>query len=632
MRFIILLITALTLSTCVVAVQAAPSQRSKIETEEQFTNMARISAGGRYASFQQMMFVIDRGRADKPRLHFVNSKKYDYHIAFIRGAYLSTQSADQLDSVSYSEPDRRFILGSIVRYQGLDRYGVEFWEGDVLTKEILQTTLDILQPAFPEKLTFKPNSELQENVARSISGLPVLNSNQIYGSRKLLVLNAGKAVGKLRILPKITDGTIVRRDEIIILDETPLRLDPVAGIITTEFSTPLSHVNLLAKSWRVPNGYLRGAAETYKALDGQWVSFKAKTGSIEIRAASAKEIAKASEANASKSIQIARADLNFRELPALDQQRADDVIRTGTKAANLGEVAYNMRWGRPDFIVPAGFSIPFAYYDDFIRLNGIDGLIDDLLNDPKLRNDPKYRREKLSQLRNAFDAGVISPMAMAKINRQRTSIFGEDGLFVRSSTNAEDLPGFNGAGLYTTVPNVTDEASLSAAIKKVWGSVWNDRAFEARDAAGIDHKSVMASVLVQLGINADAAGVMITENPFDPSEDGAVFINAKRGLGIRVVEGRKVAEQLLYRSYPESIQILTRSTDDVMLSFDEDGGVKEVAVEPGRLVLTDEKARRLARIGKVIARYFGNKPQDIEWLFVGEQLYIVQSRPYLSGD
>jgi phosphoenolpyruvate synthase/pyruvate phosphate dikinase len=165
----------------------------------------------------------------------------------------------------------------------------------------------------------------------------------------------------------------------------------------------------------------------------------------------------------------------------------------------------------------------------------------------------------------------------------------------------------------------------------VWASVWNDRAFDARAAAGIDHKSVKAAVLVQRAMNAESSGVMITQNPFNPADPGAVFINAKRGLGMRVVEGRRVAEQLIYRADPESVQLLTRSGDDAMLSFDENGGVKEVSVEPGHVVLTDDLARRLARAGLAIERMFGGEPQDIEWLVIGGVIHIVQSRPYLNG-
>lgn len=85
------------------------------------------------------------------------------------------------------------------------------------------------------------------------------------------------------------------------------------------------------------------------------------------------------------------------------------------------------------------------------------------------------------------------------------------------------------------------------------------------------------------------------------------------------------------RPDPESIQVLTRSTDDAKLVFDAQGGVRELPVEPGRLVLTDLIARRLARAATRIDAMFGGKAQHIEWLMIGETIYIVQSRPYLRG-
>ncbi len=613
-------------------VAKTPSQLSAITDEAQFAQMARINPGGRYASFPQVMFVIDRGAGAKPVLHFINSKSYGYHIDFIQRTYLSTQTMEQIDRVSYSDPARRFILGSIVRYPELDTYGVEFWEGDVLTSGILGTAIQVLQNGFPRPLSFKPNSQPQFDLAKSLTGLNLIDGNQVYGSRAILVLNAGKATGRLRILPRIEDDTIVRRDDILMLSEAPLRLNPVAGIVTTEFSTPLSHVNLLAKSWHIPSGYVRSGDAKYAALNGKWIMMEAKGDAITIRAATEKEIAAAQVNSKIRKIQIAKADLMYRALPALTQQSPKDVIRTGAKAANLGLVATKSAGYNAAFTVPAGFSIPFAYYDDFVRQNGLDKPIAALSSDPKLRDNARLRKAALADLRAAFAAGKLDAALLTQITKRRSEVIGSGSVFARSSTNSEDLPGFNGAGLYTSVPNVTDNESLSAAIKTVWGSVWNDAAFEAREAAGIDHRSVMASVLIQRGMDATTSGVMITENPFEPAELGAIFINAKRGLGIRVVEGRKVAEQLLYRSDPESTQLLTRSADDTMLSFDANGGVREVQIEAGRLVLTDEKARRLARAGQEIEDYFGGKAQDIEWLFIDKALYIVQSRPYIRGD
>lgn len=204
------------------------------------------------------------------------------------------------------------------------------------------------------------------------------------------------------------------------------------------------------------------------------------------------------------------------------------------------------------------------------------------------------------------------------------------GLFVRSSTNAEDLSDFSGAGLYTTVPNVKTDESLFRAIRVVWASVWNFEAFEAREVAGIDHLKVYPAVLIQEGMNADAAGVLITVNPFDKRDKASIYINAKRGLGIKVVEGQKIPEQLLYKPDSGAVEVLTRSAEDAMLTFDEKGGVKEVKLETTRAVLTDDVVKRLAKAASAIEKHFKGVPQDIEWLTIGERIYIVQSRPYVE--
>jgi rifampicin phosphotransferase len=611
---------------------AAPGWRDKILSEAQFSEMARTIDAGRHPSFPQLLFVIDRAKAGAPKLYFINSRRYQFHIDFIQKTYLSTQPMEKLQEINYIKPERRFIMGSVVRYPKLDRYGIEFWEGDQLTLPILTATMTLVQQAFPKPLAFKPNSELHYQIAAKMPNLALIEGNQLYDSRDALVLNAGEAVGRLRILRNITPDANLAASDIVILDEAPLRLSPVAGIITTEFSTPLAHVNLLAKSWRVPNGFLRNASIIYRNLENTVVVMTARKDKITLRAATAAETARALQLQQQQKIRIAKADLSFLGFPELEEQSRRDSVRTGAKAANLGDIASKMTKDRKaDFSVPAGFSIPFYYYAEFIKHPQIKSKIDQLLSSPFLRNDQPQRRAALASLRAAFLEIPLDNKLSETIAQKRKIILGDVRVFARSSTNSEDLKGFNGAGLYTSVPNIITQDQLTAAIRTVWASVWNDTAFDARTRAGIDHRSVLASVLIQRGMNADAAGVMITENPFDAAEKDTVFINAKRGLGMRVVEGRKVAEQLLYRSQPESIQILTRSTDDAMLTFDDKGGVREIALEPGHAVLTDKLARRLARIGKKIAYNFGGQSQDIEWVTIGDAIYIVQSRPYLRG-
>src|SRR6185503_4815647 len=166
-------------------------------------------------------------------------------------------------------------------------------------------------------------------------------------------------------------------------------------------------------------------------------------------------------------------------------------------------------------------------------------------------------------------------------------------VFVRSSTNSEDLPGFNGAGLYDTVPNVVGRDNLGTALKTVWASLWNLRAVEERTAFGIDHRQVYAAVMVQIGVNASAAGVLVSTNLWDRSDDAGFTINAKFGLGMRVVEGQKVPEQIIFDSTNDGTKIISRSDDPVMLVFDDKGGIKEVPTPDGGVILTQDRAKRL---------------------------------------
>ena len=615
---------------------AADNSLPDIADRAHYEVMARTAPGGRYFNTPQLMFVIDRAdRKAGPagRLYFVNSRRFDFHITFVQQAYLSNASVNALIDANYSKPNRRFTFGSVVFYPGLQRYGVEFFEGDAVDETVLREAMATLQARFFAPLAFKPNSRQQYELAAKTGGIPVIDGSAAYGSRDVLVLNPGKAVGRLRVVGEITPQTDLRFDDIVMLDTPPIQLEPVAGVITTVFSTPLSHVNLLAKSWGVPNAYRRDARAAFGGLDGQVVAMVAKGDAVTLRLATPTE-AKAAARKARGAVKVPKADLAYAGLPSLAQQRRADSPRVGAKSANLGEVTFQRgRAHNTDFTVPPGFAIPFSAYARFVKANGLDKAIAALLADPTLKTDRAARHAALAKLRAAFAAGTIDPLLMEAVNARRREVIGPGGVFARSSTNAEDLPGFNGAGLYSSVPNVVTDAQLADAIRAVWSSVWNDAAFEAREAARIDHRAVYAAVLVQQGMNAEASGVMITENPFEPDESDAVFINAKRGLGMRVVEGKRVAEQLIYHGQTEgSLQVLTRSSDDTMLSFDEHGGVKAVKIEEGRFVLTDPLALRLAKAGLVIDAWLGGGAQDIEWLTIGDQLYIVQARPYLRGN
>lgn len=605
---------------------ADPDSLSAIRSRAEFDSLARVYTDAN-VPLAHVLFVIDRQQGN--RIYYVNSKRYRFHRDFVNGTYLSLERGQDFFDKNYLKPNRRFILGTLAYQTPIKRWTFEFWEGDQINAELIALAAETIRQTFFEPVAFKPNSTRQEQEAAKIAGLDRVSAADILREQEYQPLNVARGIGRIHIIKKLDEHTDIHFNEIVVLDEVPLQLPPVAGIIVSKPSTPLSHVNLLAKSWGVPNAYIKNATELLKEYDGWWVTFETKPDAYAIKRADLNQLDEYQRRlQARRDIMTPRFDLATRRLARLDQQRATDVVRYGAKSANLGEVIAARIAG---IVVPRGFTIPFFYYDQFVRENGLDEKIYELLNDQRFVHDPAYRREQLAALRERFRQGRMNARLRALVLARVRREFRGAGLFVRSSTNSEDLPNFNGAGLYTTVPNVRTEEQLIDAIKTVWGSVWNFEAYEARERAGIDHSKVFMAVIIQEGINADSAGVMITTDPFNAANRDAVYISAKRGLGIKVVEGQKIAEQVIYRPATDTIQILTRSEEDSLLTFDERGGVKEVPITGERTVLTDEMARRLARVGLALKRTFGGRDQDIEWAYLRGQLYIVQSRPYIAG-
>ncbi|HEU0178077.1 MAG TPA: PEP/pyruvate-binding domain-containing protein, partial [Blastocatellia bacterium] len=609
--------------------------RPHIDSRAEFDTLARIYYQGRFYALPHLMFVIDRAAKEGAgkQVYYVNSKRYSFHGEFANANYLTLERGREFFRRNYLEANRRFILGTIVWQTKAGKFTYEFWEGDLATAEIVRETYRTLSETFFAPLYFKPNSTRQEEISAQISGdVPRLPPSEIDSPGDYLALNAATAVGVLRIIDRMTDETIIDRNEIAIFREPPISLTPLQGVITTTFSTPLAHANLLAKGWGAPNAYIKDADRLFKALEGRFVYFETREDGYTLRPADTNETLEAGRRLAKRSdLLTPEADLEFRELTELKDQRKRDAKRFGAKSANLGEVMRAVRIGAVrNVIVPAGFAIPFFHYTRFIEENGLEEPIVEMLGNDRFNHDPVYRKQRLAELRAKIQNARVNEEFVRAVIARRHELLGDKGVFVRSSTNSEDLPNFSGAGLYTTVPNVRDDNALVEAIKTVWASLWNYEAYEARESFGINHSAVYPAVLVQEGIDAEAAGVLITTNPFDREDRGSVYINAKRGLGIRVVEGRRAPEQLIFNPLTGAARVLTRSGDDTMLTFDERGGVREIKIDTERRVLTDAVARRLARAALQIERAFGGRHQDIEWITIGNQIYIVQSRPFVE--
>ncbi|AGU52189.1 putative PEP/pyruvate-binding pyruvate phosphate dikinase [Variovorax paradoxus B4] len=615
---------------------AAPASLPMLRSRGDFDTLARVYDAGTPMQLAHVLFAVDR-QARPVRTYYIDTPRYQLHVRFVRDTGLAPRAGKREIDRNYLVPDRRFLFGTLSWQQNIGSFTYEFWEGDRLTPALLRQADAQVKASFFAPVKFKTNSTLHERVATE-AGIDFVSQEALIREQPYMPMNLGTATGRVRIVDEASGANALNAllpDDIAVLRQVPISLPPVAGVLTERPSTALSHVNLLAKGWGIPNAYVRDAAAVLREHAGQWVALKVAASGYHVRRLAPEEIAALPPRNVRAaaigavpgSARAARPDLNETRLLPLASLRARHSAQCGSKAANLGAV---LAARIPSTTVPDGFCIPFAHYDRFMRTNGLAERIARMRQQPGFAGDPQIRQKALAQLRDQIVQWPVDAASAAAWRAAWQTQLGGGGVFVRSSSNSEDLPGFSGAGLYTTVPNVKTGDALELAVKRVWASVFNPEAWEARSAAGFGAESVLMGVFVQTAIDSANAGVMITRDPFDAGHPHVTYISAKRGIGIRVVEGQRVAEQVMYSSWSKAIQVLSRSAEETALQLDKDGGVKEVPVEAGRTVLTDELVLRLANAGAAVKRAFGGVDQDIEWATVGDRIVLLQARPYVE--
>lgn len=598
-----------------------------LPSQAAFDQLARVYNAGTPLAQPHVIFVIDRQAKPAARLYFINTPRFQLHDRFLRAQGLLAGSKEALNR-NYRDAGRRFILGTLSWQPQINGFVFEFWEGDQLTAPLLHETAAQLHSHFFAPLQFKANASAQEQVAAA-AGIAAVTQSALIGQQSFLPLNPGQAVGRLRLVDDIDQVHDLQPSDIVVLRQVPITLPPVAGVVTEQPSTMVSHVNLLTRGWGVPNAYIRAASRVLSTHNGQWVQLTVSAKDYQLRAATADEREKAIQKSVLKrsvagaSIQK---DTRTTALQPLAALRAANRRQCGAKAANLGELQHAAIAG---VTVPDGFCLPFGIYANAMQRFGLAEKVARMQQQPGFDSDAAVRRTALAELRAEIEQMPLDAAFASSLQARWASQLQQAGVFVRSSSSSEDLPGFSGAGLYTTVPNVKGEAALQDAVRKVWASVFNFEAWEARRAAGIAQDEVAMAVLVQKAVDSEASGVMVTRDPLGGTPN-SVFIAAKRGIGIRVVEGRKVAEQVLYARRSQAVQVLSRSAEDTELRLAPGGGVQEVAVAQ-RQVLTDALVKRLAAAGAAIEARFGGRTQDIEWAVTGERILILQSRPFVQA-
>ncbi|MGW0286716.1 PEP/pyruvate-binding domain-containing protein [Streptomyces sp. NPDC003236] len=640
-----------------------------------FRTLSGVLAGHPY-----LKVVVDRA---EDTWHLLDTRVHPFHVNYIATRVLGL-TLDQLDAELdafnasvYTDPERRFLLGVLSLHTDEEADGaerpflvLETTEADTMHGALLEEFYSYVRGRVDGRLPLllKPANHGQEHELSHVSEtrVPRILSHELFGNRTRTCLNPGEARGRLRYFRTTAEYESAAGElgwsDIVAMPCPPDDVPRVAGIINTAPITPLSHTNVLASGWGIPNAIVRDLDDVVRrdGLDGAWVRYRAQEDAVTLERLS-RAPALTRPAWHQQRIRLEAPFLEDAPVLALHRLRGADRDSYGTKAASLGELHHVLdsrtadltafyarpRPPRPDLLghlaarlgepgasperlraaaaarvaetvrAPEGVALPFRLHHLF------------LTSSPALQQG--IGKLKMALELEAFD--VIDSLALSLQQLTRTTPMPDeveraitasvaplsaDGrrLVVRSSSNAEDLPGFSAAGIYDSVTTVRGTDQLMDAVRQVWASLVSPRSVRLRHQAGIPLDDTYMGVIVQEYVPAGLGGVLVTCNPTRREDFRNVYINCAPGSPERVVDGTILPQQYLYNTV--------------------EGGGRTVDVGSSGEDLpaaTRAALARLALAGRLLQSHFGaDDPDgalDIEWLMTTEGAFrLVQVRPY----
>ena len=316
---------------------------------------------------------------------------------------------------------------------------------------------------------------------------------------------------------------------------------------------------------------------------------------------------------------------SFLNWPEAFTAEADKV---GGKGWNLG------RLDRYGFRVPPGGVLTAEANKKYMEFNNLQqdlAEIEDTVTIDKIGG--KEAGNKLTRIREMILQGNVPEQIRAKLEAGLAGLgILDKPVAVRSSASAEDSLNASFAGIHDSFLNVQGIENIISAVKGCYASLWTERAVGYRRKMGISDSEVLPAVVIMEMVKAEASGIAFSCDPRTGRED-VITVNANYGLGESVVAGSVDPDRycLENSSFLLKIGSTIIGRKEGVTVLREGGGTefRSTGQTPQKQVLSDEN---IIKLGYLILRVFhalGNHQvhQDVEWVFDGQDLCLVQARP-----
>jgi len=635
---------------------------------------------GHLAGYPFVKVIVER---ESRCIHFLNHHRYQFHSDYVAEILMETpreeldKRIDEFNQSVYQSSDRAYYFGTVaLNSKGERFFTLETVELDSMDQEMVlefyRVVRSHLDPVLP--FLFKPANHGQEAIAQAVSKetLPRIYSHELHAASDFIALNPGKVRGRIRAFKDQREYQQARSTlewyDIIVMERVPDDIPRLSGVINAQHTTPLSHTNVLAHGWQIPNCVQLHILEHLEreGLCDRWVEYAVDTESSGVHLQPVDEPPSTSLVRPAWVIQrIVLEEPETQNVPIAELQelRLLDRSRYGTKAAHLGELMHLLECGserllgfykirrapRPNLLpyigkflglsesesqdlptinrrsieflrqtlrVPRGIALPFGFNQEFLEAS------------PKIQ-------QMLGKLKMALElnAREIEPLCLTLMNMIRNlrmsdkmrehidsmianHLAGVSSFVVRSSSNAEDLESFSAAGIYESLNHQTTADNIFRSIKEVWASLVSPRSVRLRQEVGISLDDCWMGVIIQEEMPARLGGVLVTTNPLNPADFRNVYVNVSTHSVDNIVRGVELPLQYVYNTVEGGGRTLSLGSSEQDLS------------------LADrELLQKLAFAGRLLQSHYSpnytfNDPVDIEWLIDDEGIVILQLRPY----